>query len=232
MDLFEVIQKRRSVRKFTDQEFPEDYVLKALRAAFQAPNSSNTQTWDFHWVKTPELKKKVVVACLSQSAARTANHLIVITTNRKNWKRSQKGLVAWAKSSKVHPSVVTYYEKLVPIMYTSGPLNLLTPIKWLIAFGTGLFRPIMRAPLTNRDIDEVAIKSAALAAENFVLAITAQGGATCMMEGFDEWRMKRALKLSYSTRVVMVIAVGYPDEEKGIWGPQYRISESKVIHTY
>ena len=87
----------------------------------------------------------------------------------------------------------------------------------------------MRGPGTLRDIQEVCIKSAALAAENFVLAITAQGYATCMMEGFDEPRVKKLLGLKYSDRVVMVISVG-EEAERGTWGPRFRISSDKVIH--
>ncbi len=229
MDFFEAVQRRRSVRKFKPELFPDAHVRQALTAATKAPNSSNTQTWDFYWVKNPDIKKKMVSACLSQSAARTAAHLVVVTANPKNWRRSQKPLVEWAKTSKAHPRVVEYYEKLVPLMYTAGILSVFAPLKWLIFFVIGLFRPIMRGPATRRDIQEVAIKSAALACENFVLAISALGGATCMMEGFDEWRVRRALGLSYSTRVVMVIGVGYPDEA-GIWGPQFRLPEAEVVH--
>ena len=43
-----------------------------------------------------------------------------------------------------------------------------------------------------RDLQEIAIKSAALGAENFVLALEAQGFSSCMMEGHDE---SRVLKL-------------------------------------
>jgi len=231
MNLFDTIQKRRSVRKFLSTQFPDAAVEKALEAAVLAPNSSNTQTWDFHWVKNSELKQKVVTACLSQSAARTASHLVVVTANPSLWRRSQKGLIQWAKDSKAHPNVVLYYEKLVPFMYMSGIFNVLAPIKWLISFGVGLFRPIMRGPFTRGASEAVAMKSAALACENFVLAITAQGGATCMMEGFDEWRLRRALKLSCNNRVVMVIGVGHQDD-KGIWGPQYRLPNEQVIHVY
>ncbi|NJL25242.1 MAG: hypothetical protein HC902_08720 [Calothrix sp. SM1_5_4] len=127
--------------------------------------------------------------------------------------------------------MLTYYKKVVPFMYASGPFSLLAPVKWLLAFAIGLLRPIMRGPLTNGDIDLVAVKSAALAAENFVLAVSAQGADTCMMEGFDEVRVKRLLRLSRSDRVVMVIAVGYRDES-GIWGKQFRLPLEEVFKTH
>ncbi len=229
MEFFEVIERRRSIRRFTETHFPDEMIQRALEAAIKAPNSSNVQTWDFYWVKTPEIKAKVVTACLSQSAARTASQLIVITSNPRNWKRSQKPLVDYVERVKAPSSVHAYYKKLIPFTYQSGYLSVFAPFKWLLATGIGLFRPMMRGPFSNRAIAEVATKSAALAAENFVLAITAQGGATCMMEGFDEWRLKKALKLPCSTKVTMVIGVGY-EAERGTWGPQFRLPSDQVIH--
>jgi nitroreductase len=86
----------------------------------------------------------------------------------------------------------------------------------------------MRGPCTRRDIQEVALKSASFAAENFVLAISAQGYASCMMEGFDEWRVRRLLKLRWAERVAMVIGVGR-EAERGTWGPRFRLPKSEVV---
>lgn len=231
MDFFEVVKNRRSIRKFKTQYFPDQYVEKALEAAILAPNSSNTQTWDFHWVRSSKAKESVAQACLSQSAARTASHLIVVVADPGLWRRSQKSLLQWAKEAKAPKSVLFYYHKLIPYTYRWGPLNSFALFKMVVSSLVGLFRPITRRPHTRRDLEEVAIKSAALAAENFVLAITAQGGATCMMEGFDERRLKRLLPISRSSRVVMVIAVGF-EGERGTWGPRFRLPSQQVIHIY
>lgn len=228
MDFFEAIQKRRSIRKFTDEKIPEDVIRKALDAALLAPNSSNTQTWNFFWVKSPDKKSKLVEYCFSQSAARTAQELIVITADPALWRRSKKPLAEYIKQVNGPKQVVLYYDKLIPFVYTWGIFNSMAPFKWLIANVTGLFRPVMRGPYSRRDMQEVAIKSAALAAENFVLAMTAQGYATCMMEGFDESRVRRLLKLSSSERVVMVVGIG-KEAERGTWGPRFRIDSSKLI---
>lgn len=231
MDFFDAVKKRRSIRRYTGEHFPDEYVRRAFEAAVLAPNSSNTQTWDFHWLKNPEMKAKAVRACLNQSAARTCSHLVVITADPKNWKRSQQALIDWVKEAKAPKVVLWYYEKLVPLTYRWGLFNFLAPFKWAFGFFIGFFRPITRGPNTKRDIQEVAIKSAALAAENFVLAIAAQGGATCMMEGFDERRMRKLLRLPCSARVVMAISIGY-EAERGTWGPQFRLPLERVLHIH
>jgi nitroreductase len=107
-------------------------------------------------------------------------------------------------------------------------------VKAFIFAVPGLFRPTSWGPCTKRDLQEVAIKSAALAAENLVLALSAQGYSTCMMEGFDEVRVKNLLGLGLagiggSARIVMVVGVGL-EGERATWGPQYRIPQSEVVH--
>jgi nitroreductase len=231
VDFFETVKRRRSIRRFKPDAFPDEMVEKAFEAAVLAPNSSNTQTWDFHWVKTEEKKKKLIHACMSQSAARTASHLIVATIGTNKWRRSQKPLIGWVRSITAPKKVILYYEKLLPFIYTVGIFNILAPLRWLFFNITNIFSPIMRGPYTDRDLQEIAIKSSALACENFVLAISAQGGATCMMEGFDEWRVKRLLGLGWNERVVMVIGVGY-ESERGTWGPQFRLPISEIVHKH
>ena len=81
MDFFEVIKKRRSIRRFTEKPVPEQVLRKAFETAILAPNSSNVQTWNFYHVKSAENKAKLVEACLSQSAARTASDLVVIVAS-------------------------------------------------------------------------------------------------------------------------------------------------------
>jgi nitroreductase len=166
---------------------------------------------------------------MSQSAARTAQELLVVTADPALWRRSQKPLFDFIKTANAPKAVVTYYEKLIPFVYRWGFLNSFAPIKWLTANVYGLFNPTMRGPYSRRDIQEVAIKSAALACENFVLAITAQGFATCMMEGFDEHQVRKVLQLkSSSARVVMCIGIG-KEAERGTWGPRFRLPISEVV---
>ncbi len=229
MDLFTAIKKRRSIRRYQSNAVPEAIIEKALEMAVLAPNSSNAQTWDFYWVKTPAKKQALVRACLSQSAARTAPELLVVVASPNKWRRVHPLLVDWVRTVGAPGMIISYYEKLFPAIYRWGFLNSIGLVKCLSLNAIGLFRPIMRGPNTRRDVQEVSIKSAALAAENFVLAITAQGYATCMMEGFDEPRIKRLLGLAGSDRVVMVISVG-EEAERGTWGPQYRLPLESVVH--
>lgn len=229
MEFFEAVATRRSIRKFTEAPVPEEVVRKALEAAVLAPNSSNLQTWDFYWVRSPGAKAELVKNCLNQSAARTAAELVVITADPQRWKRSNPELIAFAARVNAPSLVKLYYSKLIPATYRVGLLQCFVPFKWLATTFVGFVRPMGRGPHSTRDLQEVAIKSAALASENFVLALASQGVATCMMEGFDEWRVRKQLNLPRSTRIVMVVALGY-SQPKGTWGERFRIPLEQVVH--
>jgi nitroreductase len=229
MEFFEAVEARRSIRKFTSDPVPAEVVERALDAAILAPNSSNTQTWNFYWVRSAEKKAELVKACFSQAAARTAQELVVFVADPALWKRSQQPLVEFVEKVNAPKPVIFYYKKLIPMTYRSGFLNLWGYFRALTLWFSGLWRPVPRGPNTLRDLQEVAIKSSALAAENFVLAMAAQGFSTCMMEGFDEVRVKKLLKLSGTARVTMVVGMG-KGTEAGTWGPRFRIPREWVIH--
>src|SRR5687768_16202959 len=97
MDLFEAVQARRSIRKFSSEKFPDANIRKAIEAAILAPNSSNLQVWDFYWVQTEEARKELIHHCVNQSAARTASDLMVVVADPDRWKRAQPPMLEHLK---------------------------------------------------------------------------------------------------------------------------------------
>jgi nitroreductase len=70
-DVFGVIQKRRSVRKFKSTPIPNDHITKILEAASFAPTPRNRQDWKFIIVtdkaKIDELKDRCIAEAGEQS---------------------------------------------------------------------------------------------------------------------------------------------------------------------
>ncbi len=229
MNFFDLVDKRRSVRRFTQTTVPESVIQKALDAALLAPNSSNLQTWNFYWIRSEHKKKEAAYLCLNQSAARTASDLIVVVASLKTWKRSLPKIQQFLVINKASNTVMNYYFKTIPKIYYFGFMGMLGFIKKIIAFIIWSRQPMSMRFAYKSELQEVCIKSSALAAQNFVMAITAQNYGTCMMEGFDEIRMSRLLKLDNDDRITMVIAVGEPAAD-GIIGPRFRIESDLVIH--
>jgi nitroreductase len=55
----EVLEKRRSIRKYKDAPIPKEKILKMLEAARIAPSASNRQPWHFIVVENKETIKKL-----------------------------------------------------------------------------------------------------------------------------------------------------------------------------
>lgn len=232
----DVVKLRRSVRKYDpDKPIEANLVRHCLEQAVLAPNSSNMQLWEFHHITNPKLLKKISKYCFEQSSAKTAQQLVIVVVRKDLWrKRAKANLihineVAGGKDPKDYNRrekfANTYYTRLIPITYFDF-LGIFGWIKYLIYWLIGLFRPIYRQG-RNSDMRIVAHKSAALAAQTFMLAMKNVGYDTCPMEGTDTLRIKKALNLPYGSEINMVISCGVQIPE-GIFGERFRIPFEEV----
>jgi nitroreductase len=220
-----VISARRSVRMYDATPVPEAVIRNAVDAGLIAPNSSNLQQFEFYWVRSPERKASLVKACLDQPAAKTAQELVVIIARTDTWKRNTQAIVKQLQDNKAPQSAIDYYTKLVPLAYNNGPLGLGGLFKRVYFAIKGLTSATPREPKSCADIRVWAHKSSALAAENFMLAISAQGFDSCPMEGMDSKRVKKILGLGCGAEVCMVVSVG-KRAPGGVYGPRARLQRS------
>lgn len=58
-DFYRDLDRRRTVREFSDRPVPRDIIETALKAANTAPSGANLQPWHFAVVSGPETKKKI-----------------------------------------------------------------------------------------------------------------------------------------------------------------------------
>ena len=93
---------------------------------------------------------------------------------------------------------------------------------------SGYFKPVPRGPIYKYELFETVTKTTALACQNFMMALVAEGFDSCPMEGFDEKRIKKILKLNWKCHVVMIFGIGKADI-KGIYGERFRIDDDLVI---
>ena len=232
MDFFDLVGNRRSVRKFTNESVPKKVIEKSLDAALLAANSSNLQPWEFYWIKNESKKNELVLACLSQNAAKTAGELIVAVSRIDTWKRNKKLIIEnYKKKNKLIPIVNKYYNIVIPTFYYHdrfGFMGIIKKILFTIYSIVGFFKPVSRGPIFRHDLFEIVTKTTALACQNFMMAVVAQGYDTCPMEGFDEKRVKKILNLNNKSHVVMVLAVGKADP-KGVYGERFRVNKDLII---
>lgn len=232
----EAIEYRRSVRIY-DAEKPIDsnIVKKCIEQATLAPNSSNMQLWEFYHITSKETIQEISPYCFNQNAARTAQQMVVFVTRKDLWRKRAKANLAMidrifppkpkSEQSKREKVSRAYYGKIIPFAYSEF-LGILGFLKYLMILVIGLFKPIYRE-VRKSDMRIVAHKTCALAAENFMLSMAAEGYDTCPMEGSDTWRVRRLLGLPLGAEINMIVSCGIRKPE-GVYGERFRIPFEEV----
>ncbi len=232
----DAIVYRRSVRVFKkDDGLDETKVQGCIVNATLAPNSSTLQLWEFYHIIESTVMEKITEACLNQNAAKTADQIVVVVSRKDLWRKRAQSNIEFLKKSfgekhsndytKREKFALNYYKKLIPSIYIDF-LGILGWLKYFIFQVIGLFRPIYKE-VRSSDIRIVAHKSAALAAENFMLSMSAIGYDTCPMEGIDSTKMKSILGLPIGAEINMVIGCGIR-AENGVYGPRFRVPFDQV----
>lgn len=229
-----IVHNRRSIRIYNnDLPFDEDAVKRSLERAILAPNSSNLQLWEFYRVKTPSKKNELAKYCLGQKAATTARELIVFVTRKDKWKKHAKFVLEEAKKDfpekigKKEQLVIDYYSKIIPTLYFSDPLDIVGTLKKVTANIGGMFQPLPKQ-VTATDMRIVVHKSCALAAQTFMLSMSAEGYDSCPMEGFDSDKVKNFLALPSSAEICMIVSVGRAAPQ-GLYGRRVRVPNEEII---
>ncbi len=81
MEFFEVLKRRRSIRRFQNRALSKELVEKLLYAAFLSPSSFNKRPWHFLVIDDHEILQKLSEAKLGASGLATSSLAIVITAD-------------------------------------------------------------------------------------------------------------------------------------------------------
>lgn len=238
MNLQEVLEFRRSVRVYDEaQKIDTEVVKKCLALSTLAPSSSNMQLYEFYHITNPETLKKLSVACLDQTAASTAQELVVFVVRQDLYKKRSQEVLSFERENIRRNSPAErqekrikdremYYGKIIPFLYARF-FGVLGFVRKLIAVPVSFFKPMV-LQVSENDARIVAHKSCGLAAQTFMIAMANEEYDTCPMEGFDSKRVKNILNLPSSAEINMVISCGKRKGNEGIWGDRYRVPFEEV----
>ncbi|MFK8297025.1 nitroreductase family protein [Capnocytophaga cynodegmi] len=239
MNLKEILNYRRAVRLYDEtQPIETEKVRECLELAQLAPTSSNMQLWEAYHVTDKSVLAKLTESCLSQSAAKTAQQMVVFVTRQDLYKERAKAILEFEKGNVQRNSPSerqakrikdreTYYGKLMPFLYRRC-FGLLGWVRKIMVLSIGLFRPIVRQ-VSEAEVRTVVHKSCALAVQTFMTAMAEKQYDTCPLEGFDSKLVKKALKLPSDTEINMIITCGIR-KEGGIWGERFRVPFEEIYH--
>lgn len=239
MSLKEMLNHRRAVRVYDpSQPIDAEAVKECIALATLAPTSSNLQLWECYHITDKELIAKLGKACLSQTAVTTAQQLVVFVTRQDRYRKHAAEIVQFERGNIARNSpqdrvphrikeIEGYYNKLIPFLYARC-FGLLGVFRKALMQCAGIFRPVPRQVLES-DTSAIAHKSCALVAQTFMLAMAEKGLDTCPLEGFDSYRIKKALKLPCSCEINMVVSCGVR-LEKGVRGERFRLPLDAFYH--
>lgn len=236
MSLQQILEFRRSVRYYKDDDIDTEKVKHCLQLAQLTPSSSNMQLYEIYHVTDKNTLKKLSDACLGQMAASTANEMVVFVTRQDYYKSRAKEVLSFEKENirryspedryeKRYKRIEVYYSKIMPFLY-SRMFGLIGFFRKALAQVIGFSRPIVRQ-VSEADVRVTVHQSCGMVAQTFIMAMSEQGYDTCPIGGFDSWRVKKILSLPYKSEIGMIVSCGIRDE-KGVWGDRFRVPFEKI----
>jgi nitroreductase len=196
-ELKELIQGRRSIRKFADRPVSDEDIRELIDCARYAPSDTNSQTWEF-------------VVVTNQAKIREIEKMTWDELHRRAEEAQARGLTREGRLllKSFGPYATAFSDAPALIVCLATPYQ--------SKFRERIFDPI---GLVDDEVwREEGIKSSCLASMNLMLAAHARGLATCPMTGpvlLAEKPMCEYLGIDESKQVNMVIALGYPSETPG-----------------
>ncbi len=231
-----IVNHRRAVREYdANQSLDPKLVKECLELSQLAPSSSNMQLYEFYHITDAALLDQLAKACLSQQAATSAQQMVVFVTRQDHYAKRAKAVLAFERGNikRYSPEsqqaarikrIERYYGVTMPMIYRTnfGVAN----ARKLVFSTIQKFKPVYDR-VSATDVRIMVHKSCALAAQTFMLAMSAAGADTCPMEGFDSKMVKNLLNLPDAAEINMIISCGYRTDN-GVWGERFRVPFDEV----
>src|SRR5437660_6371856 len=88
-EFYEMMQRRRTFRDFSDRPVPRRVIEHCIRAAGTAPSGANLQPWHFEAVSDPVVKQQIRIA---ERHFRLSRHAKGSATETSSWTRRRRWL--------------------------------------------------------------------------------------------------------------------------------------------
>lgn len=207
-DEFDVlVRRRRATRHFKPQPLPDGLLPRLLECVSWAPSGYNLQPTRWRVVSESSEKEALHAACMRQDQVLEAPATVVFAGDAQAHRGFQEVLRCQLDGGAINAAYAEKLTKLVPLAFERGPLGVGWLWKATVLPIVRLFAPVPDLPAVRRR--EWLMRQTMLSAMTFMLAATAAGLHTCPMEGFDQRRVVRALRLPRSLLVTLVVPVGY-----------------------
>lgn len=204
LTVWEAIQTRRSIRRFSSDNVPDELIEQMLEAARLAPSGGNRQPWCFLVVKDISIKRELRRICLDQHFIEQVPVVIVCFANldryslesRRKRRQEQRnsGVTSTLSGRFADPQYLAYLDS-----QPSPPYDELTT---------------------------TVVANTYIAIEHLVLMATALGLGTCWVGAFDDpSEINGLFGLGDNLLPIIVLPVGYPAEKLPPQRPRLNLEE-------
>ncbi|MBI4853987.1 MAG: nitroreductase family protein [Acidobacteria bacterium] len=204
----ELAVSRRATRHFLPDPIDIKLLEQLLDIARWAPSGYNIQPTHFFVITDKKLKDSLYPICMEQSQILEAPAIVVFAGDRRAAENNFEKAIAIDLEQKAITK--EYAERLrgfVTLAFKQNPIGINWFWKALLIPIVRLFRPIPLIPAVYKRnwVD----KQVMLTAMNFMLAANATKLSTVPMEGFDEGKLRKLLKIPSSFTIPVIIPIGY-----------------------
>lgn len=186
MQFTDLLQARRSVHEYSDEEIDQETLESIFESATLAPSGYNLQPWEFLVLRDDDRKAALREVANDQEHVETADTTVVVLGNTDPMAHAEPVFDDWL---------------------AKGYL----PNEDVRDAVLGNVEAMSQMPETERRV--WATRSTALAAMTVMYAARDHGVASCPMEGFDSEALVDSFDIPEGYEPVMLITLGYPAED-------------------
>lgn len=208
---FDVIRRRRAVRRFARAPVDERLLVELIDLANCAPSGFNLQPWHFILVRDAAVKQLLAHIAMDQIQVLEAPVIVVFASDPRAWKDTYSDVLKLGLSQgTISPDRAKRNHRNVRLMFRTGPFGIFGFLKKLVYPFHRLAKPTPNIITSRSDAVVYARAQTMLSVQNLLIAAESAGLATCPMEGFDEERLKKLLAIPKYMSVPVIVALGYP----------------------
>ncbi len=189
LDVPTAILQRRSIKSFKSNSIAPELLKQLIELTVAAPSSWNLQGWRIILVQDSAQRAALAAAAFGQQQVLQAPVTFVFATDVAAWQKDLTPIFNQAlRKDAWAEDTVNYLKKAIP------------------QFQTGLHEK-------NR---EYAIKDAMIAATHLVLAAESLGLSTCLLNGWEEEKVKEVIGAANNPEIAIavLVSVGYKAESR------------------
>jgi nitroreductase len=202
--LSEIMAERRATSSFDNRPMPDADLRQILEAGIAAPSGYNMQPWRFVVVRTQEGKRRLRWASYNQPKVEEASVVIVACGDADGWRTGDlEEMLRLGREGGMPENYAELAKDTIP--------NYLS------------HHPNMQAWLTRQVM---------IAFTHMMLMAEALGYDTAPMEGFEQERIREALRLPLSYEVVALLALGHGKGPDKFNGGRFPISRTVFAEEY